>query len=64
MSLCSASVVNNSNSKVLRIRALAEDVSISTPERLYRIALVVAEWDSETAGSVERHRVARKVSKS
>ncbi len=54
-----ASVISRSGSDLLNIAHVAEDVTLSTAERMALIARIVDGWESATAHSTERHRAAR-----
>lgn len=59
MALDSASVISRSGSDLLGIASVADDVTLSTAERMALIQRIVAGWDTATAGSTERYRAAR-----
>lgn len=59
MGMDSSSVEARSGSDLLAIKHVAEDVALSTAERMALIQRIVTGWDFATAGSTERYRAAR-----
>jgi len=56
MALEPAAVTSRSNSDLLTIRAIAENVALTTPERMTLILEIAEEWSAATHNSTERHR--------
>lgn len=59
MALDPAAVTSRSNSDLLTIEMVADNVGLSTPERMTLILAITREWDAATHNSTERHRAAR-----
>ena len=59
MALDPASVLSRSGSDLLSIRDVADDVTLTTAERMALIQRIVTGWDAATDGSTERYRAAR-----
>ena len=59
MSLSPSSVISRSGSDLLAIQHVADNVTLSTAERMVLIQRIVAGWDAATAGSTERYGAAR-----
>lgn len=59
MALDPASVISRSGSDLLAIKHVADDVTLTTAERMMLIQRIVTGWDAATEHSTERHSAAR-----
>lgn len=59
MALDPASVLSRSGSDLLAIKHVADDVTLTTAERMILIQRIVTGWDAATEHSTERYSAAR-----
>lgn len=59
MALDPASVISRSGNDLLAIKHVADDVTLTTAERMTLIQRIVSDWERAVEHSTERHSAAR-----